>query len=162
MSQARRRWSGRLFALIVVGALVAGGWYAYNQGWLEPVQNWVSQSPTNGSGKAAFPGGHAGHGGMNMPGMDMGSMSAKLMGTPSTVPGHAPVMTSDELQQRIGVRLGQVEKGPLKMSVRAVGIVQPDETRIARVNIKTEGWVDELFVNFVGQQVRKGDQLLSI
>ena len=71
-------------------------------------------------------------------------------------------MIPGELQQRIGVRIGRVEKGPLKMSVRAVGIVQPDETRIARVNIKTEGWVNKLFVNFVGQQVRKGDQLLSI
>lgn len=84
------------------------------------------------------------------------------MATPSSVPGHATVMIPGELQQRIGVRLGQVVKGPLEMSVRAVGIVQPDETRIARVNIKTEGWVDKLFVNFVGQQVRKGDPLLSI
>ena len=33
---------------------------------------------------------------------------------------------------------------------------------MARVNIKTEGWVDRLFVNFVGQTVRKGDPLLSI
>src|SRR3972149_9829800 len=48
------------------------------------------------------------------------------------------------------------------MSVRALGIVQPDETRIARVNIKTEGWVDKVFVNFVGQQVHKDDPLLSI
>ena len=70
-----------------------------------------------------------------------GTGSEQPKGTPSTVPGHATVMIPGELQQRIGVRLGRVEKGPLKMSVRAVGIVQPDETRIARVNIKTEGWV---------------------
>ena len=80
----------------------------------------------------------------------------------SNVPEHAAVMLPGELQQRIGVRTGRVEKGPLDMSVEAVGIVRPDQTRIARVNIKTEGWVDKLFVNFVGQAVRKGDPLLSI
>lgn len=158
MAQARRSWFGRVFTLAVIGALVAGGWYAYSQGWLAPVQNWVSQLQTKGGGEKPAVGGHAGHGGMAMP----GTGSEQPMGTPSSVPGHATVMIPGELQQRIGVRLGQVEKGPLTMSVRAVGIVQPDETRIARVNIKTEGWVDKLFVNFLGQKVRKGDQLLSI
>lgn len=81
---------------------------------------------------------------------------------PGNVPERAPVSVSGELQQRIGVRIGRVEKGPLEMSVDAVGIVRPDQTRIARVNIKTEGWVDRLFVNFVGQTVRQGDPLLSI
>ncbi|MHB1033418.1 MAG: efflux RND transporter periplasmic adaptor subunit [Pirellulales bacterium] len=91
-----------------------------------------------------------------------GSTSTEPMGTPSDVPGHATVMIPGELQQRIGVRIGRVERGPLTMSVNALGIVQPDETRVARINIKTEGWVDKLFVNFVGQTVRKGDPLLSI
>jgi len=80
----------------------------------------------------------------------------------SDVSDRATVMIPGELQQRIGVRIGRVERGPLKMSVQAVGIVQPDETRVARINLKTEGWVDKLFVNFVGQTVRKGDPLLSI
>lgn len=48
------------------------------------------------------------------------------------------------------------------MSVDAVGIIQPDETRVARISIKTEGWVDHLFVNYVGQAVQKGVRLLSI
>ncbi|HLA85292.1 MAG TPA: efflux RND transporter periplasmic adaptor subunit [Thermoguttaceae bacterium] len=79
-----------------------------------------------------------------------------------SVPGHAAVVIPKTFQQRIGVRIGRVEKGPLHMTVESMGIVQPDETRIARVNIKTEGWVDKLFVNFVGQKVHKGDPLLSI
>jgi membrane fusion protein, copper/silver efflux system len=83
-------------------------------------------------------------------------------GNAATVPEHATVMIPGELQQRIGVRIGRVEKGPLDMSVEAMGIVRPDQTRMARVGIKTEGWIDKLFVNFVGQVVRKGDPLLSI
>lgn len=158
MAQAGCSWFGRIVTLALIGALVAGGWYGYRQGWLAPVQNWVSQSQTKGGEVKPAVGGHAGHGGMAVP----STGSEQAMGTPSSVPGHATVMIPGELQQRIGVRIGQVEKGPLKMTIRAVGIVQPDETRIARVNIKTEGWVNKLFVNFVGQRVRKGDQLLSI
>jgi Cu(I)/Ag(I) efflux system membrane fusion protein len=71
-------------------------------------------------------------------------------------------MIPGELQQRIGVRTGRVERGPLVMSVDALGIVQPNETQVARVNIKTEGWIDKLFVNYVGQVVSQGDPLLSI
>ncbi len=90
------------------------------------------------------------------------AMPIEATGTSSHVPGHATVMIPGELQQRIGVRVGRVERGPLKMRVNALGIVQPDETRVARIGIKTEGWVDHLFVNFVGQAVHKGDRLLSI
>jgi Cu(I)/Ag(I) efflux system membrane fusion protein len=48
------------------------------------------------------------------------------------------------------------------MSVRTVGIVRPNETKVARVHLKTEGWVEKLFVNFTGQTVKKGDALLAI
>jgi Cu(I)/Ag(I) efflux system membrane fusion protein len=90
------------------------------------------------------------------------SKNMEQMGESANVPGHATVMIPQEFQQRIGVRIGRVERGPLTMSVNALGIVQPDQTRVARINIKTEGWIDKLFVNFVGQTVHKGDRLLSI
>ena len=56
----------------------------------------------------------------------------------SAVPGHAPVTIPGEVQQRIGVTVGEVRQEPLKMSVRTVGIVQPDETKVARVHLRTE------------------------
>ena len=188
MARTRRSWFGRLLALLLVAVLAAGGWYAYTQGWLMPVGNWLSQRQTTGSPKEVAPANptiwtcamhpqvrqdHPGRCplcGMNLVRVRSeetnkaggGSTSTEPMGTPSTVPGHATVMIPGELQQRIGVRTGRVERGPLLMSVNALGIVQPNETQVARVNIKTEGWVDKLFVNFVGQVVRKGDPLLSI
>ena len=139
-------------------AIAAGAWYAHHLGWLAPIYGRFAKDEPAKSERA----GQAGHGGMNMPGMDTGSAGQEPMGTPSSVPGHATVMIPGELQQRIGVRTGRVERGPLLMSVHALGIVQPNETQVASVNIKTEGWVDKLFVNFVGQKVRKGDPLLSI
>ncbi|MCE5268417.1 MAG: efflux RND transporter periplasmic adaptor subunit [Planctomycetaceae bacterium] len=155
MPQTQIGWraSALILAVLLVG-LAAGAWYTYSQGW------WAWRGEPANSPAAAST--LAGQGGMNMPGMEMGGVAPEQMRTPSNVPGHATVMIPGELQQRIGVRIGRVEYGPLKMHVDALGIVQPAEDRIARVNIKTEGWVDEVFVNFVGQQVRKGDPLLSI
>ena len=187
MAPTRRKWFGRLLALLLVAAFAGGGWHAYTQGWFMPVRNWLGQWQTTGSPKespanptiwtcAMHPQVRQDHPGRcPICGMNLvrvrseetnkageGSTSTTPMGTPSTVPGHATVMIPGELQQRIGVRTGRVERGPLLMSVNALGIVQPNETQVARVNIKTEGWVDKLFVNFVGQVVRKGDPLLSI
>ena len=66
------------------------------------------------------------------------------------------------MQQRIGVTLGQVEQTPLIMRIRTVGIVRPDETKLAHIHLKTEGWVAKLFVSFTGQKVKAGDPMLSI
>jgi len=47
-------------------------------------------------------------------------------------------------------------------SIRTVGTVTADETRIRHVHTKTTGWVEKLFVNFTGQLVRKGQPILSM
>jgi Cu(I)/Ag(I) efflux system membrane fusion protein len=78
------------------------------------------------------------------------------------VPGYSVVTITPEKQQAIGVRTGKVERGRLKMSVRAVGIIEPDQTRLARVHTRISGWVTKLHVNFVGQNVKKGDPLLEL
>jgi Cu(I)/Ag(I) efflux system membrane fusion protein len=77
-------------------------------------------------------------------------------------PGYAQVRISADVQQRVGVTLGRVERTPLRMTTRAVGIVQPNETRIAHIHVKTEGWVEKLYVSYTGQRVRAGEPLLSI
>ena len=37
-----------------------------------------------------------------------------------------------------------------------------DETKIAKVHSKLEGWIDQVFVDFTGKQVQQGDPLLTI
>jgi Cu(I)/Ag(I) efflux system membrane fusion protein len=83
-------------------------------------------------------------------------------GEPSQVPGHAIVTITPERQQLIGVRKGKVVRDELVMSIRAVGIIEPDQMKLARVQTRTKGWVTKVFVNFVGQNVRKGDPLVEI
>jgi Cu(I)/Ag(I) efflux system membrane fusion protein len=97
---------------------------------------------------------------MNMPGMDMGSTAGK--DASSGVVGYAPLEVGPEVQERIGVTIGEVKREPLHMSVRTVGIIRPDETKEARIHLRTDGWVEKLFVNYTGQEIHKGDPLLQI
>jgi RND family efflux transporter MFP subunit len=47
-------------------------------------------------------------------------------------------------------------------TLRAAARVTLDETRISKVQSRVEGWIDQVFVDFTGMQVRKGDPLLTI
>jgi RND family efflux transporter MFP subunit len=65
-------------------------------------------------------------------------------------------------QQLIGVRTVTVRRAPLSHTIRTVGVVKYDETRQADINVKVEGYIRELFVNYTGQTVRRGDPLFTL
>jgi Cu(I)/Ag(I) efflux system membrane fusion protein len=48
------------------------------------------------------------------------------------------------------------------MSIRAVGIIEPDQRRLARIQTRVSGWVTKLYVDFIGQKAQKGDPLLEM
>lgn len=64
--------------------------------------------------------------------------------------------------QNMGVRTGRVERRGLVKDIRTVGNITFDETRIFRVNTKFSGWIEKLYVDFVGDAVRKGQPLFDI
>jgi len=64
--------------------------------------------------------------------------------------------------QNIGVRIAPVVTGPLIHTIRTVGSVDYDETRVRDVNVKIAGWVQKLHVDSLGQPVRKGDPLFEL
>lgn len=64
--------------------------------------------------------------------------------------------------QNMGVRTTEVRKAALKKSIRALGTVTYDETKIYAVNLKFSGWLERLYVNFVGESVTKGQPLFEI
>jgi RND family efflux transporter MFP subunit len=72
------------------------------------------------------------------------------------------VQITPEKQQLMGVAYGTAEYETVKSSIRAVARVALDETKIAKVHSKLEGWIDQVFVDFTGKQVRQGDPLLTI
>ena len=66
------------------------------------------------------------------------------------------VMTlSPERLQAIGVKFELAKRRSLDRLIRTVGQVEIDERRLAHVNIKLEGWIDELFVNVPEEEKKK-------
>ena len=74
----------------------------------------------------------------------------------------APVAIDARRQQLIGLRTARAERERLARTIRAVGLVRYDETRLADVNLKLEGWIRDLFVDATGQFVRRGDPLFTL
>lgn len=72
------------------------------------------------------------------------------------------IRVSPEKQQLIGVKYGETEASAGIHTFRAVGKVAMDETRVAKVQTKIEGWIDKVFVDFTGKLVEKGQPLLTL
>jgi len=64
--------------------------------------------------------------------------------------------------QNIGVRTATAERQALSRQIRAVGRVDFDEERLSRLHPKTEGWIEELYIDKTGEQIGKDTILLSI
>ena len=92
------------------------------------------------------------------------SLDLTSTGTKTTTSGmpETAFKVSPEKQQLIGVQYGTVEYRTTSKSLRAVGRAAYDETRITRINPKIEGWIEDVYVDFTGKLVQKGQPLLTI
>lgn len=91
-----------------------------------------------------------------MPGMAMPSANTNENEQPSefTVPV--------ERQQQIGVTYGRIEKKPLTLAIRAVGLVASDKRLRWDYVTRVDGYVDKLFVFSPGEVVEPDAPLLTI
>ncbi len=95
-------------------------------------------------------------------GMEMVPFEVEEGAGQPTPKGLAAVSIAPAARERMGLTLGVVEKRPLARDVRTSARIVADETRLFKVNTKIEGWVDKLFVNVTGQEVKRGEPLLTI
>jgi Cu(I)/Ag(I) efflux system membrane fusion protein len=97
--------------------------------------------------------------------LDMSQMTVeglKKQGARMTeIPSDA-VFVSPERQQISGVRFGRVEYRNLEKIIRTVGRMEFDEKKISTVNPKIGGWIEDLYVDYTGKMVHKGQPLLTI
>ncbi len=85
------------------------------------------------------------------------------MEAPGTIPaGRAPVLLDAARRQSLGVKTERVTQRSFTREVRATGIVRVDERLQSHIHVKFEGFVERVFVNFVGRKVRQGEPLLSV
>jgi Cu(I)/Ag(I) efflux system membrane fusion protein len=66
------------------------------------------------------------------------------------------------VEQNIGVRTAVVERQSLSRRIRSVGRVDFDEERLSSLHPKTEGWIEELYIDKTGEQIDEDAILLSI
>jgi multidrug efflux pump subunit AcrA (membrane-fusion protein) len=64
--------------------------------------------------------------------------------------------------QKMGVRTALITRGPLRRIIRTVGAIDYNETALADVTTKFRGWIENLYVDSTGKQVRKGEPLFDI
>jgi Cu(I)/Ag(I) efflux system membrane fusion protein len=64
--------------------------------------------------------------------------------------------------QRTGVQTETVDARRIVRPVRAVGTVMHDESRLTIVSMRSDGYIEELFVNRTGEHVHAGDPLFRV
>jgi RND family efflux transporter MFP subunit len=102
---------------------------------------------------AAAPAGgdpHAGHAG--------GAADTSTAG----IPGRATVTLDARGRSLAGVQVAVVEHAQLARSVRTVGTVLADESRIQHIHVKVGGFVERLYIRTTGQIVRRGEPAFEL
>ncbi len=89
------------------------------------------------------------------------------MGSSPTAPGGTPgeratFQIDPTWQQAIGVTTETVRRRSLRESLRTVGRVTYDESRLVDVNLRVSGWIEKLLVAETGQLVGAGDPLFEL
>src|SRR5918996_5874260 len=91
-----------------------------------------------------------------------GDPAAAATAPESAGTARAEITIDPRRQQLIGVRTVPVERRALTATVRTVGVVRYDETKLADVNLKLEGWVRDLYVDATGEFVKAGQPLFTL
>lgn len=78
------------------------------------------------------------------------------------VEGLASIRVTPEGASLAGIQTATATLGTLARTIRTVGTVVADESRVRRVHTKISGWIETLNANFTGQEVRKGEPILTI
>ena len=99
--------------------------------------------------------GHQGHGGG-------GPQPQPEVGNEQTAEEVPTVEIPVDKQQLIGVKVVEVALEPLQKTIRTVGRIEYDERRMSTVNMKFEGWIEKLHVDYTGRYVKKGEPLAEI
>ncbi|MBL8171895.1 MAG: efflux RND transporter periplasmic adaptor subunit, partial [Acidobacteria bacterium] len=94
-------------------------------------------------------------------GMDLVPVYEEGAGMQSNLPEGA-FKISAEKQQLIGVQYGAADYKLVAKTLRTVGRMAYDETKIVRIHPKFEGWIEKVWVDFTGKLVEQGQPLISI
>lgn len=96
-------------------------------------------------------------------GMALVPVYVDQLGRPASHPVIPGAVTIDAATRRMyGIRLARAVRTAGGETIRVYGRVAPDDTRVYRVNVGTDGYVKETAGDAVGEQVRKNQRLAVI
>jgi Cu(I)/Ag(I) efflux system membrane fusion protein len=105
-----------------------------------------------GCNKKSPPGGQ-------MPGMQgMPGMA----GRPAAGTDTSGVSVNRTEAERLGITFARATERPVRLSLRAVGVLKYAEPNLVYVNARVGGWVEHLFADYVGKRVQQGEPLLAL
>jgi Cu(I)/Ag(I) efflux system membrane fusion protein len=64
--------------------------------------------------------------------------------------------------QNIGVKSEAVGRTDIPFTIRTIGTLAYDDRQVSLITTKYEGWIEQVYVNYVGEPVRKGQVLFDI
>ena len=112
-----------------------------------------------GMGNSAAPGNMRGMSGMqgmgSMEGMDHGPAGEGAADS-------AGVSLDRRAAERLGITFARAAMRPVGRGTRVVGTLTYAEPRREYVNARVMGWVEELYADFSGKPIRKGEPLLAL
>jgi len=78
------------------------------------------------------------------------------LGSESNVPS---IRINPAVVSNVGVRTAQAVRSTLHRRISAVGSIVPNENDLGHVHIRAPGWIEELVIKAVGEEVSAGDLL---
>jgi Cu(I)/Ag(I) efflux system membrane fusion protein len=98
-----------------------------------------------------------------MQGMEgMSDMEGMTHGGPGASTDTAGIPVDRASASRLGVTFARAAARPIAAGTRAVGTLTYAEPRREYVNARVMGWVEELYADYQGKPVRRGDPLLAL
>jgi Cu(I)/Ag(I) efflux system membrane fusion protein len=83
--------------------------------------------------------------------------------TPGAMTGERPeVSLTPAVIQTLGVRTVRAERGTLWKYIKTVGRIDYDETRLAHIHPRADGWIESLDLRAEGEPVKQGQRLAEL
>jgi membrane fusion protein, copper/silver efflux system len=78
------------------------------------------------------------------------------------VPQEGGIHVDASFLQNFAVRTAKAEMGSIPVDIRTVGLLDYNQKDLTLVSTKFEGWIEKVYVNYVGEAVQKGEVLFEI
>jgi len=76
--------------------------------------------------------------------------------------GEPSVRIDPAVVQNMNVLTQVVDRGDLSREIRTVGYLEYDQQKMVSVTTKYAGWIEKVYVNYLGEPVKKGQPLFEI